>query len=188
MRNEAAHGSTDKFTLEIYIYIEKKDYNNMPKDFDLNNNDNIFFLTGFMTGELIKTGIHEINHDMYNIYYYHSNGIISLKTPRKTINGFSLRESGREIEILLFGKQVTEINIKQVLYLLNEKNYEKGIIEFKKGFNELKDSDLDIQGEFSDFNKIKNSKYFDNQDDFTISTSASNYLFSMKSISDNDTL
>jgi len=188
MRNEAAHGSTDKFTLEIYIYIEKKDYNNMPKDFDLNNNDNIFFLTGFMTGELIKTGIHEINHDMYNIYYYHSNGIISLKTPRKTINGFSLRESGREIEILLFGKQVTEINIKQVLYLLNEKNYEKGIIDFKKGFNELKDSDLDIQGEFSDFNKIKNSKYFDNQDDFTISTSASNYLFSMKSISDNDTL
>ena len=55
-----------------------------------------------------------------------------------------MRESGREIEILLFGKQVTEINIKQVLYLLNEKNYEKGIIEFKKGFNELKDSDLDI--------------------------------------------
>ena len=188
MRNEVAHGLTDKFTLEIYIFIENRNLNNIPKDLDLNNNDNLFFLTGLMTGELIKTGINEINHDMYNIYYYHSNGIIPFKTPRQTIKEFSLKGSLSEIEILLFGKQVTEINIKQVLYLLNEKNYEKGFMEFKNGFNELKDSDLDIQGEFSIFNKIKNSQYFNCQNDFTISTSPSNYLFTMKSISDNDTL
>ena len=188
MINEFAHGSTDKFTLEIFIYIDKKEFYNMPKNFDESDKDNILILTGLMTGGLIKTGIHEINHDMYNIYFYHSNGIISLKTPRKTIKGNDLRESGREMELLLFGSEIYQINIKQALYLLNEKNYEKGILEFRKGFIELNDCDLDITGEFSYFSKIKKSKYFRTADYFSISTSTSNDLFLMSSISDNDTL
>ena len=188
MINEEAHGATDKFTLEIYMYLLPKKFFYMPKDFDQNDKDNLFFLSGLMTGELIKTGIHEINHDMYNIYYYHSNGTISLKTPRKIINGKDLRESGREIEILLFGDKLYSINIKQVLYLLNEKNYDKGIIEFRKGFKELNDEDLNIIGIFSDFNRIKNSKYFNDPDNFSISTSSSNELFLIDAVSDYDTL
>ena len=188
MINEEAHGATDKFTLEIYMYLLPKKFYYMPKDFDQNDKDNLFFLSGLMTGELIKTGIHEINHDMYNIYYYHSNGTISLKTPRKIINGKDLRESGREIEILLFGDKLYSINIKQVLYLVNEKNYDKGIIEFRKGFKELNDEDLNIIGIFSDFNRIKNSKYFNDPDNFSISTSSSNELFLIDAVSDYDTL
>ena len=187
MINEEDHGSTDKFTLEIYIYLLPKKFHYMPKDFEQNDKDNLFFLSGFMTGELVKTSIYEINFDMYNIYYYHSNGTIPLKIPRKIINGKELK-SGREIDILLFGDKIYSINIKQVLYLLNEKNYDKGIIEFRKGFKELNDEDLNINGIFSDFNRIKNSKYFNDPDNFSISASPSNELFLMDSFSDYDTL
>ena len=188
MMNEEAHASTDKFTLGIYIYLCPKLLLHHPKNFDDNKYENKLLLSGFMTGEIIKSGIHEINHDMYNIYYYHSNGIISLKTPRKRVNNINLRESGREIEILMFGSQVTSINIKQALYILNQKNYDKGIMEFQKGFIELNDCDLDITGEFADFNQIKNSQFFNTPDDFSISTSTSNELFAIDSISDYDTL
>ena len=188
MINEGAHASTDKFTLGIYIYLCPKILYHKPKNFDDSKNGNKLLLSGFMTGEIIKSGIHEINHDMYNIYYYHSNGIISLKTPRKMINNKELRESGREIETLMFGSQITSINIKQALYLLNEKNYNKGIIEFKEDFIALNDCDLYIGGEFKDFNQIKNSKFFNTPEDFSISASASNELFAIDSISDYDTL
>ena len=113
MINEKAHGSTDKFTLEIYLYLEPKEFYKIPKDFNQNDEDNLFLLSGFMTGELVKTGMHEINYDMYNIYYYHSNGTVPFQMPKKKIN----RESWREIEILLFGNEIISLNIKQTLYL-----------------------------------------------------------------------
>ena len=188
MINEYAHASADKFTLGIYIYLCPKKLINEQRNFDDNIDENKLLLSGLMTGEIIKSGIHEINHDMYNIYYYHSNGIISLKTPRKMINNKELRESGREIETSMFGSQITSINIKQALYLLNEKNYNKGIIEFQKDFIALNDCDLDIEGEFEYFNQIKNSQFFNTPEDFSISASASNELFAIDSISDYDTL
>ena len=188
MINDSAHASADKFTLGIYIYLCPKKFYNEPKNFDYSKDENSLLLSGFMTGEIIKSGIHEINHDMYNIYYYHSNGIISLKTPRKMIKNKELRESGREIETIMFGSEVASINIKQALYILNENNYNKGIIDFQKGFIELNDQDLDIEGEFKDFNQIKNSQFFNSPVDFSISTSASNELFAIGAISDNDTL
>ena len=188
MINEGAHASTDKFTLGIYIYLCPKTLYHKPKNFNYSKDENKLFLSGFMTGEIIKSGIHEINHDMYNIYFYHSNGIISLKTPRKMIKNKELRESGREIETLMFGSEVGSINIRQAIYILNEKNYDKGIIEFQKGFIELNELDLDIKGEFEDFNQIKNSQFFNAPADFSISASASNELFAIESISDYDTL
>ena len=188
MINEGAHSSTDKFTLGIYIYLCPKTLYHKPKNFNYSKDENKLFLSGFMTGEIIKSGIHEINHDMYNIYFYHSNGIISLKTPSKMIKNKELRESGREIETLMFGSEVGSINIRQAIYILNEKNYDKGIIEFQKGFIELNELDLDIKGEFEDFNQIKNSQFFNAPADFSISASASNELFAIESISDYDTL
>ena len=141
-----------------------------------------------MTGKIIKTGYHEISHNMYNIYYYHSNGIISLKTPRKNVNGELIRESGKEIEVLLFGKFLNKINLKEVLYLLNEKNLDKGIGEFRNDFALLKDCDLDVKGEFENFNKIKNSSYYIDVKDFSISTEEIEDLFSIDVLNDDDTL
>ena len=56
------------------------------------------------------------------------------------------------------------MSIKQCMYILNEKNYEKSLTEFKKGFNELKKEDLKIDendGIFKECNSILNMNNFE---------------------------
>ena len=62
------------------------------------------------------------------------------------------REGGYYLELLLFGRVIKELTYGEALYILNEKNYSKSLEEFRKGFNELKEEDLIIEGEFKDFN------------------------------------
>ena len=148
---EKTNGVTDKFTLETYIFLKRKKIEEFPVN--ILDESKELLLSALYTGLLTKTCYHEINHNMYNIYYYHSNGSIPLKTPRKLIN---LRESGRELEILLFGNIVIKLNLKQIKYILNENNLTKGIAEFNEGYKLLKNEDLDIKGEFEYFNELGN--------------------------------
>ena len=48
------------------------------------------------------------------------------------------------------------MNVKECLYLLNEKNYDKSLADFRKGFDELniKDLRIDNNGVFYEFNEI----------------------------------
>ena len=155
--NKTINGVTDKFTSETYIFIKERKINNIPTSLD--NNKKNLILEMLYSGAINKTNIHELNHNFYNMYYYHSNCSIPLKTPRKTILG-ELRESGREIELLLFGRIIYSLTFEQICYLLNEKNFEKGVIEFKNGFQNLNKEDLIIEGEFSYFNQIRNFECF----------------------------
>ena len=87
--------------------------------------------------------------------YYHENGNIPLNTPRK--DGIVEREGGREMEMLLFGRIIKQMNIKEALYILNENNYNKNIFQFKEDFEQLfkeneKKEDFKVTGEFSEYN------------------------------------
>ena len=133
------------------------------------------------SGGITKTNFFELNHNMYNMYYYHANGLIPLKIPRK--------ESGREIEILLFGENDNSLNINQIKYLLNENNFNKGIVEFKNGFEALKEEDLIIKGEFSYFNEVIKITNFNEFKDLTsISTDNFDEFYNNKSEDNNDVL
>ena len=55
------------------------------------------------------------------------------------------------------------MNLKQALYILNENNYAKSYFDFNKGFQSLKDSDLIIQGEFSELNQEISKLFKPNQ-------------------------
>ena len=138
-------------------YLEQIKINNINST--LENNKKNLILEMLYSGAINMANIYELNHNFYNMYYYHSNCSIPLKTPRKMILG-ELRESGREIELLLFGKIIYSLTFEQICYLLNEKNLEKGIIEFKNGFQNLNKEDLIIEGEFSYFNQIRNFECF----------------------------
>ena len=48
------------------------------------------------------------------------------------------------------------MNLTECLFILNEKNYNKTLEEFREGFNEIKVEDLEIdkEGIFSEFNEI----------------------------------
>ena len=83
------------------------------------------------------------------------------------------------MEIALYGRIIKKFSLGEALYVLNEKNYEKSLEDFRKGFMELSDLDLIMNGEFKNsnlenkdiINKIKNSIFIkakneDNKNDY----------------------
>ena len=95
---------------------------------------------------------------IYHLFGNAINMVISFKenklksndTPRKKY--VKHRDGGYDLELLLFGREIKDLTYGEALYILNEKNYYKSLEEFRKGFNELKEEDLIMEGEFKDFN------------------------------------
>ena len=149
-----SNGMTDKFSLDTFIFLKQRNmiiyniYDDKLKELI----EKILYTAG-----IVKTNCHELNHNFYNMFYYHENGNIPLKTPRK--EGLEIREGGREMEKILFGNILSRINIKEALYILNEDNYKKNIFQFKKDFEALYSSeenkdDCKITGEFCEYNNL----------------------------------
>ena len=84
----------------------------------------------------------------------HSNGTIPLQTPKKQY--IPEREGGRNMEVILFDHKIYKLSLIECLYLLNEKNYEKSLQDFRKGFNQLKRDELKFEDDclFKEFNTI----------------------------------
>jgi len=86
------------------------------------------------------------------IPYYENNCSLSIKTPRKKY--LEDCEGGNYLEYLLFDRVLNELNLAQALYILNESNYDKSLIEFRIGFNNLDIKDLKIKGVFKEYNDL----------------------------------
>ena len=149
---------TERFTLEIYYFLGEKNV-----IISGNHSDEIKKLINqvLYRGACTKTSCHEINHEFYNLFFMHNNGLIPIETPRK--NNVNEREGGKNIERLIFNRIVKKLTLLECLYLLNEKNYEKSLIKFREGFNELKIKDMkfdkdNIFQEFDKISKIENIK------------------------------
>ena len=144
---------TDKFSLESYFFLKLK---NIFLNVKVENNDKLanFVKTILYHSSIIKTNTHEINHEFYNMLFLHSNGYYPVETPRKI--RIDERESGKNLEMLLFNRKERRITLEESMYILNEKNYEKSLEDFRTGFNELKEEDIKIGGDgiFSNFNEI----------------------------------
>ena len=96
------------------------------------------------------------------------------------LNYLNFKEVDYNMEIALYGRIIKKFSLGEALYVLNEKNYEKSLEDFRKGFMELSDLDLIMNGEFKNsnlenkdiINKIKNSIFIkakneDNKNDYT---------------------
>ena len=142
---------TEKFSLEIYYILQRRLYY-IPG----NNSKEIKILVKkiYYRGLCVKSSCHEINHEFYNLLLMHSNGQIPVETPRKQY--IEEREGGKNMERLLFDKPKGKLSLKECLYLLNEKNYEKSLKDFKDGFSELKDKDIIFEKDriFYELNEI----------------------------------
>ena len=101
---------------------------------------------------LITINLHEANHNFHNYIFFSKNGEISLKTPRKIL--ISEREGGNNMEKILFGKVLNNLNLKQALYILNENNYNKSLYQFQTDFLLLKENDCKCEGIFGEYSKI----------------------------------
>ena len=144
-------GITEKFSLEIYYILKKRNITNSKT---LANKINNLIIKILYRGSVVKTSCHEINHEFYNILFMHTNGKIPLQTPRKQY--ISEREGGRNMEVLLFNRKLYKLTLLECLYLLNERNYDKKLEDFRKGFNELNAKDLEFKDNsyFKEFNGI----------------------------------
>ena len=65
------------------------------------------------------------------------------------------REGGNNMERILFGRILNDLTLKQSLYILNEKNYEKSLNEFRKEFFELKEENYKCNGIFKEYMSMK---------------------------------
>ena len=142
---------TEKFSLEIYYLLKRRMYyipGNNSKEI------NILVTKIFYRGLCVKSSCHEINHEFYNLLLMHSNGQIPVETPRKQY--IEEREGGKNMERLLFDHPMKKLSFKECLYLLNEKNYEKDLQDFKDGFSELKEKDIKFEKDnlFYELNEV----------------------------------
>ena len=67
------------------------------------------------------------------------------------------------MELILFGEEITKINLEQSIFILDEKNYEKTEKQFQKEFIKVKGGNIYIKGtHYSRFNDgVINQKYFE---------------------------
>ena len=133
---------TDKMSLNTYISTKERVVQN-----EISKKINIILNTGCYV--LIEE--HEIFHLLDCLPHYENNCSLSIKTPRKK-NFIGEVEGGIYLEYLLFNKVLQQINLEEILYILNEKNYEKSLIDFREGFEKLEKRDLIIEGIFSYYN------------------------------------
>lgn len=145
---------TEKYTLEVYYFLQaKKIFFNKA---NLNQEKINLINKIFYNSNAIKTNTHEMNHNFHNLLFMQSNGINTIETPRK--NNVDISESGKNLERLLFKRCLYRMTLSECIYILNEKNYDKTLEDFREDFNDIKDKDLQFEknGVFSEFNNIEN--------------------------------
>ena len=144
---------SDKMSLNTYIAAKKR----LIQDVE---SDEIRLILN--TGCYVSIEEHEIFHLLDCLPYYENNCSISIKTPRKKNYNYNGKaEGGIYLEYLLFNREIKQLNLREILYILNEKNYEKSLIDFREGFEKLELKDLKIEGTFSKYNNYIDFKYIE---------------------------
>ena len=147
---------TDRFSCNSYIFYDS-DISNITK---VNIDYRVKY--ALKTSRFIAVTLHEFNHYIYS-YLLHLNNYIELSfdSPRK--KELIINEGGLIMELILFGEEITKINLEQSIFILDEKNYEKTEKQFQKEFIKAKGGNLYIKGtHYSQFNNdIINQKYFE---------------------------
>ena len=135
----------DKISLTTFISTMKK---TIYYSDDKIINDKI--IIALENAVIIEIEFHEFGHSISAIFSLMKNSYIVEDTPRK--KNMKINEAGYYIELALFGKVINVLSYEEALYILNIKNYEKSLIDFKKGFELLEEKDLYINGPFNYLN------------------------------------
>ena len=148
-------GITDK--LSCNSFITSVNFKLYDKDFSIINKD------VFKAGLTIVNCIHEINHANQIIIYFKGNKIDLINSPERELkdgNNTKVKEGGIILEYILFGKIISNINLLECLYIMNEDNYKQDINEFKNNFMNLREL-VKVSEEETKFIKIENGIFKD---------------------------
>lgn len=90
---------------------------------------------------------HELGHGHYAIFFYLYPNSFNFDSPLAEIklnskNIIQTKEGGKIFEYLLFGKVINEMNLKEIIYITNDKNYSKSLEQYRKDFINLENENL----------------------------------------------
>ena len=119
----------------------------------------------YKVGLTIANLIHELNYVNELILFFKGKNLDIVNPIERIIEkNILISEEGNSLERLLFGKIINRINLFECLYIMNEKNYEQDLIQFRENFIKIKDIMKDTKGD-SEFIKNKNgifNNFYDN--------------------------
>ena len=119
-------GLTDKYSLYTYIPII------FPFSSFQEPIYSIFKISG-----VFENSIHEINDVNQDMLYFKSNDVSFIKSPKR--EGFRTgQEGGSNLEEILFGRKILNITLLEALYIINEKNFEQNLIDYKTNFESMR--------------------------------------------------
>ena len=109
----------------------------------------------------IVNSLHEIIHAEQDIIFFKGNNKHLILSPKRIVrkdkkgNDIEIKEGGMSFEYLLFGKIVDRIDLFQCLYIMNEKNYDQNLAQFRENFQNIGKLVKDSKGE-TNLIKIEN--------------------------------
>ena len=116
-------------------------------------------------GLTIVNSLHEINHANQIILFFKGSNKDLINSPERIINeNLSSTEGGFSLEYILFGDVISRINLFQCLYIMNEKNYDQELSQFRENFMKIQDIVIETKGE-TELIKIENGifkRFYDN--------------------------
>ena len=137
-QNLGLSGLTDKLSCYSFIpsiNFKLKEYEE-NKELKINDDTKKIYKFGFT----IVNTIHEINHANQIIIFFKGNDKNLIDSPERNFEGnISSSEGGESLEYLLFGKKINRLNLFECLYILNEKNYEQDLNQFRENFIKIND-------------------------------------------------
>ena len=145
----------------------------------------------YQISTILKLGIHIIyiiheggGHFIYSYFSIISNNYYHLNSPHIKINNKLIQnESGEQVELLLFERVISNLHLKEVLFLLNIKNHiiNKNFDEFRANFiksNEKKYDELieDFEGPFIKLIKSVDWTTIEDNKEYPISIASKNNI------------
>ena len=110
----------------------------------------------YIVGLTIVNSIHEVNHANQAIIFFKGNDKTLIDSTERIIkDNIPVSEGGISLKFILFGDLLERLNLFECLYILNEKNYEQELDEFRENFRKIVDIVKETKGE-TEFIKIEN--------------------------------
>ena len=102
----------------------------------------------YKIGLTIVNSLHEINHANQCIIYFKGSKKDFIYTPERKQKIYGgKKEGGENLECLLFGDIINDVDLFQCLYIMNEENYKQSLTEFRENFKNLKNIIKQTNGE-----------------------------------------
>ena len=154
-------GITDK--LSCYSFIPTINFEVEDKEYFRIEDKN---MDTYKIGLTIDNSLHEINHANQMIIFFKGNNKDLINSPERNNikENENISEGGISLEYLLFGRIIRKMNLFECLYVMNEKNYEQDLDQFRNNFINIVDL-VKKSKENTEYIKIENGifkRFYDN--------------------------